>query len=374
MSETEPIVEPAPAAQVVVDLETPSEADAVPVVDSLAATADTPEVTVEKQDEVSSTIEPIERVSFSERLSQAKLGARLAFEAAMHTAYLRNAAQGWDMRTHLFVSAIRHFMTSSGKTVEQIQSLSKKGLPLKNDDIETIDFCIPAPTGADAEFLLSTISKACTKLTTDAGIKEPTIDAPTLADVPGEWVIYGREQKSDTITCSPDDIVVIYAHGGAHYMGSASGHRFLTAMYAEFANVKVLSIDYRLAPQNPMPAAITDFLVTYMYVLESLKLPCSQVFFAGDSSGGSLCLASLATILNGQGSEKRLPVPAGIITVSPFVDMTRCLPSESSKTVEKFDYLPGSNYYPNIKKSDAWPASNGRYWVCINHRDVFKIS
>ncbi|KAK7204304.1 Alpha/Beta hydrolase protein [Myxozyma melibiosi] len=317
--------------------------------------------TVEKQDIVPPTA-PAPKLSLSDKLSTAKLGAYLAYEAAMHAAYLRNAKHGWDLRTHLFVSAVRQFMNPVGKTVEQIQELSQRGLPLNNDKIEIIDCCIPAPTGSDAEFVLGTVAQACSKLAAEAGVNEPTIDAPSLADVRAEWVIHGRENKEDKFTCAKDDIVVIYAHGGAHYMGSASAHRFMTSMFAEFANARVLSVDYRLAPQSPMPASITDFFVAYMYVLETLKVPCTQICFAGDSSGGAVNLATLATILYGQMAEKRVPVPAGIVAISPFVDMTRCLPSESSKEIEKFDYIPGSNFYPQIKKSAVWPAENGRYW------------
>ncbi|MSZ61081.1 MAG: alpha/beta hydrolase fold domain-containing protein, partial [Actinobacteria bacterium] len=64
------------------------------------------------------------------------------------------------------------------------------------------------------------------------------------------------------------DSVVLYFHGGGYVLQSAHSHRKLTAHLAVQSNCNVLSVDYRLAPENPHPASITDAMISYKWLLK----------------------------------------------------------------------------------------------------------
>ncbi|KAK9247623.1 hypothetical protein V1506DRAFT_454506 [Lipomyces tetrasporus] len=193
------------------------------------------------------------RRSLREALPVIKMAPYLMFEAIMHTAYLRNAAHGWDLRTHMIVSMVRRFMYHEGKTVEEVQRSSRKGLPFQSDEVEVLPFIIPVPqVQEDVELLEHKIKSAIDRLTREAGLAEPTIPDPTVVEVQAEWVIKKRSDKGKEFVPTAEDVVVIFAHGGAHYLGSAAAHRFFTGPLVESTQVKVLSLDYRLSPQNPV--------------------------------------------------------------------------------------------------------------------------
>ncbi|KAK9370144.1 Alpha/Beta hydrolase protein [Lipomyces kononenkoae] len=310
------------------------------------------------------------RRSLRESLPLIKMAPYLMFEAVMHAAHLRNAAHGWDLRTHMLISMVRKFMNHDGKTIEDLQERTKKGLHFHLDKVEARPFVVPAPVQEASVFLKHKIKSAIDKLTNESGLVEATIPDPTVVEVIAEWVIKQGSDHSKEFVPADNDVVVIYAHGGAHYLGSAAAHRFLTGQFAETTQVSILSLDYRLAPQNPLPAALTDFLVSYLYVLETLNVKPSRVVFAGDSSGGCLVLSALAVILHGTDVAARLPIPAGAVVISPWVDMTRCMPSENSKIIERFDYIPPADFYPKLKASKAWPAENGRYWYYAENNAI----
>ncbi|KAK9377784.1 uncharacterized protein V1513DRAFT_371757 [Lipomyces chichibuensis] len=195
--------------------------------------------------------------SLREALPILKMAPYLMFEAVMHTVSLRNSMHGWDLRTHMMISIVRRFMYHEGKTVEEVQEGSKKGLPFQSDEVEALPFVIPVPEQEDdVLFLERKIKTAIDRLTKEAGLTEPTIPDPAVVEVPAEWVIKKRSDKFKEFVPGDDDVVVIYVHGGAHYLGSAAAHRFLTGQFAESTQAAVLSLDYRLSPQNPVCIAL----------------------------------------------------------------------------------------------------------------------
>ncbi|KAK9479971.1 Alpha/Beta hydrolase protein [Lipomyces japonicus] len=302
--------------------------------------------------------------SLRDALPFLKFAPTLVYESAMHLAFQRNASEGWDLKTHLTVAAVKKLIEPNGLTIEQIQERSKKSSPLAKG-IEAVPVTITAPEDqTKIDYIIRLIRTASDRITKETSLNvEPTIPDATVSDVPAEWLLHERhESEQDDPLVTANDAVIIYAHGGAHYMGSAAGHRFITGTLAATSKAKVLSLDYRLSPQNPVPSAITDVLVSYLYVIETLHVPANKVFFAGDSSGGCLILGALEVLLYGEDNEKKFPIPAGIISISPWIDQTRSLPSESSIKIGKYDYIPPANYYPLIKESESWPVENKRYW------------
>lgn len=123
----------------------------------------------------------------------------------------------------------------------------------------------------------------------------------------GEWLYFpGVSAKR----------VLLYLHGGAYVMGSVHSHRHLIARLAKSANVRVLAIDYRLAPEHRFPAALEDAVASYHWLLEH-GLRAHQITFAGDSAGGGLALATLLLLRDSQ-----TPLPAAVVCLSPWVDLT----------------------------------------------------
>lgn len=114
---------------------------------------------------------------------------------------------------------------------------------------------------------------------------------------------------------------LLYLHGGAYIFGSAKTHRGLVARLAGDSGLTAYSIDYRLAPEHPFPAAINDAVIAYKALL-GRGIPADQVTLAGDSAGGGLALALLHHIL-----AEGLPKPRNLIAFSPLTDQTISAPS-----------------------------------------------
>jgi dienelactone hydrolase len=94
--------------------------------------------------------------------------------------------------------------------------------------------------------------------------------------------------------------VILYFHGGAYALGSARAGAGLAADHARPAGTRVISVDYRLAPENPFPAAIEDAVAAYRALLD--QVPSSHIAIAGESAGGGLAAATLVALKEaGQG-------------------------------------------------------------------------
>lgn len=165
---------------------------------------------------------------------------------------------------------------------------------------------------------------------------------------------------------------------------------------------------YRLAPQNPFPAALLDALTAYLYLLHPppgalhKPIPASKIIIAGDSAGGNLSFALLQLLLHlhragdnedgyeviplsgpmhapkitWQGAPHEAPLPCGIVGASPWVDVSRCFGERfthkdgtvgSEESCKGFDYLPTprEERARKYKYSPAWPEDVGRSHVSI---------
>jgi acetyl esterase/lipase len=110
--------------------------------------------------------------------------------------------------------------------------------------------------------------------------------------------------------------VVLYFHGGVYVIGDAFQAAGLAAQVGRRARAKVISVDYRLAPEHPYPAAVDDALAAYQALLEGGTAP-SDIAFAGESAGGGL---AIATLVNAR--DHGLPLPAAAFVMSPYADLT----------------------------------------------------
>ncbi len=110
--------------------------------------------------------------------------------------------------------------------------------------------------------------------------------------------------------------VIIYLHGGGYVGGSIDYARGYASVLAAECGMRTLSVEYRLAPENPYPAALDDALAAYRATVEE-GVPPEKIILAGESAGGGLAYA-LALKLRELGEHG----PAGIIAISPWVDLT----------------------------------------------------
>jgi epsilon-lactone hydrolase len=110
--------------------------------------------------------------------------------------------------------------------------------------------------------------------------------------------------------------VVLYFHGGVYVIGDAFLAAGLAAQIGRRTQAKVISVDYRLAPEHPYPAAVDDALAAYEALLQDGTDP-ADVVFAGESAGGGL---AVATMVNAR--DHGLALPAAALAMSPYVDLT----------------------------------------------------
>ena len=109
---------------------------------------------------------------------------------------------------------------------------------------------------------------------------------------------------------------LLYLHGGGYVACGPETHGALITQLSLITNCHVVFPIYRLAPENPFPAAIEDALATYKNLLE-VGINANEIFIAGDSAGGGLTLALLQKI-----KSEELPMPSCAIVISPWTDLT----------------------------------------------------
>jgi acetyl esterase/lipase len=152
---------------------------------------------------------------------------------------------------------------------------------------------------------------------------EVVYDHASVGGVPGWWC---------HPTLSASDAVILYFHGGAYVMGSASAYRSFVGQVARSAAMSAFAVDYARAPERPSPAAMQDGLSAYRSLVDCGH---ERIVLAGDSAGGGLALALplLASVCGRSG----LPRPLRTVTFSPWTDLTlsggsAALPAEASRT------------------------------------------
>jgi acetyl esterase/lipase len=149
-----------------------------------------------------------------------------------------------------------------------------------------------------------------------------TVEPVDAGGVPAEWV---------TAAGADSGRVLMYLHGGAYQVGSPAAARRMIALISAAAQVRVLSVGYRLAPEHPFPAAVDDALTAYRFLLKGGTDP-AVIAIAGDSAGGGLTLATLVALRDAGD-----PLPAAAVAISPWTDLA--LTSESLVTRADADVM-----------------------------------
>jgi epsilon-lactone hydrolase len=137
--------------------------------------------------------------------------------------------------------------------------------------------------------------------------------------VRAEWLSGPRVSKG---------CVILYLHGGCYGSGSVETHRDLMTRLSIAASMRVLGLNYRLAPEHPFPAAVEDASAAYRWLLETGIEP-ARIAVAGDSAGAGLALATTIAI-----RDQGFPMPRAIVCISPWVDLVVTGASMETKAIE----------------------------------------
>ncbi|MHB1315896.1 MAG: alpha/beta hydrolase [Christensenellales bacterium] len=141
-----------------------------------------------------------------------------------------------------------------------------------------------------------------------------------------DWAIPLHERKNGAI---------LYMHGGGYTSGCLAYARSFGGILADTTKRGTLCIEYRLAPENPFPAALDDALEAYKRILETEK--AQNIILAGESAGGGLAFALVLRL-----KDEGYPLPGCIIAISPWTDLT----------------MSGASYMANARKdpslNDNW--------------------
>jgi len=161
--------------------------------------------------------------------------------------------------------------------------------------------------------------------------------------VAGEWSIAPGSEPS----CA-----LLYFHGGGYCSGSIVSHRRLVTEAGRAARTRTLTIDYRLAPEHPYPAAHEDALTAWRF-LRRQGIAAKSIAVGGDSAGGNLTLG-LINRLRGAGEE----LPACAWLVSPWTDLT--MSGSTLATKDAVDPLIHKAYLDELADAYAPPPIDRR--------------
>jgi len=141
------------------------------------------------------------------------------------------------------------------------------------------------------------------------------IENVDLDGVPAEWQI---------VPGAMEDKIILYFHGGGYIMGSPNVTRMISVRLAKVTKARILSIDYRLAPEHPYPQGIEDCISSYKWLLSN-GFDSKNIIISGDSAGGYFTLMTLVNL-----RDESIPLPAGAIIFSSATDLA----STSESTIK----------------------------------------
>ncbi|KAF9998504.1 hypothetical protein BGZ65_006017, partial [Modicella reniformis] len=193
----------------------------------------------------------------------------------------------------------------------------------------------------------------------------------------GEWIEALEDPKQMNGEAKRSNVVLLYAHGGGHVFCSAKFHRQLvTRMLLEFGpGARAFVMEYRLAPEDPFPAAIHDTYAAYLYLTQpnheaitlaqdgvkskhhTTPIDPKDIVLAGDSAGAGVIIAFQLYIRDYvQPVVPELEMPPATVLMSAWTDISTSMPSATNR--RSFCYTPspmGVNPFVKKKEFYAFP-------------------
>lgn len=302
----------------------------------------------------------------------------------LHLLGLGPNSKKWALKEAVTVSVFRDIVCGPQESVTAQQRKSTRDRIVKGN-LWVSKVTLPGPPEDDTPQLLFEVFRSLR-----TGNEE--FIPPSLVPVEAEWTGWRANVSSKEpepgiseeakfqrlMEDTASDVTVLYFHGGSYYLMDPATCRGIVSRYAKGTGGRVLSVRYRLAPQNPFPAALLDGLVAYLSLLYPPPgsfhdpVPASKIVIAGDSAGGNLSLALLQTMLQARrnadyqvpkvmfhGQLVELPLPAGFSVGSPSLDLTHTL--RTSELHASCDYLPKRGTAKGLHPPCvAWPTNPPR--------------
>ncbi|KAF9114464.1 hypothetical protein BGX27_010775 [Mortierella sp. AM989] len=206
----------------------------------------------------------------------------------------------------------------------------------------------------------------------------------------GEWIeaLEDPRQISELNVKARSNVVLLYLHGGGHVFCSPTFHRQLvTRMLLEFGpGARAFVVDYRLAPEDPFPAAIHDAYATYLYLTQqnneainlchngranahpTLPIDPRDIVLAGDSAGAGMAIALQLYLRDyvQPSVQSKLLMPPVTVLISAWADISTSMPSATNK--HSYCYTPspmGVNPFLDQETFYAFPKFNfARTYLC----------
>jgi len=162
--------------------------------------------------------------------------------------------------------------------------------------------------------------------------KNITLEHTEIDGIAAEWLSHEKALAEK---------VILFLHGGGYVSGTLGMYRQLCGTLSEVSGARVLMPEYRLAPDHPFPAALEDALSVYNWLLRE-GCDAKKIFIAGDSAGAGLTLAATLAL-----RDEGRPLPAGIVCLSPWTDLT----------------FSGASHKTNAEKSVILHPDNFHLWA-----------
>lgn len=244
----------------------------------------------------------------------------------------------YDEGLHLIRSFLVH---SSRHTVEELQAFTSQWVP-NPQWVRVCDVEIPEDQLSRAAHLLA--EQLGPDGIRQVGGMEWWQWRDPKSPLKAEWIEMKADYQERKKKADPGARVMLYVHGGAYYFGSVDEHRYQIQRHARKLKARALAPRYRLAPQFPFPCGLHDCLATYLHLLTHQNP--NTIILAGDSAGAGMILAMMVIL-----RDRGVPLPAGAVLISPWVDLTHSFPSVGEDC--PLDYIPPSGFHH--KPSPAWP-------------------
>jgi acetyl esterase/lipase len=160
-------------------------------------------------------------------------------------------------------------------------------------------------TGADVPTLRAAFSELMAQVPVAPDVQQNPVEIGGVAGV--EVTIQGNSESEN---------VILYFHGGVYVIGYAAATVPLVGDLVRRTGTRAITLEYRLAPEHPYPAAVEDARAAYVGLLAQGVDP-GQIALAGESAGAGLAVALLLAL-----RDAGVPLPSCGYLMSPYVDLT----------------------------------------------------
>jgi len=160
---------------------------------------------------------------------------------------------------------------------------------------------------------------------------------------------------------SSQEKVLLFFHGGLFNMGSTYSHQDLCQQLSLATGNSIFSVDYRLAPEHPFPAALEDCLDSYLWLVEEGFRP-GDIVLTGISAGGNLALSTLLAL-----KREEEDMPRAAVGLSPILDLTFPVVYQHLKDVE--DWIDYDSLH-KLMGSYRWGQNPGNFLLSPVYGDL----